>query len=80
MFFLINESVLSYCGYGTTSPNPNLIFIGDEGKSTYARFVGKGTTVDTCYLVYGNNCIENMMLARNEISDHLPVFAELLVS
>ena len=22
MFFLINESVLSYCGYGTTSPNP----------------------------------------------------------
>ena len=22
MFFLINESVLSYCVYGTTSPNP----------------------------------------------------------
>ena len=68
--------------YYQTQPDKNepIRGIGCPLDFVRARLVGKGTTVDTCYLVYGSNDPESMILARSEISDHLPVFAEFIVS
>ena len=55
------------------------IYAGDRGKDTYGRLVGECTTLDTCCLVFGDNAPANMLRARKELSDHLPVFAEFSV-
>ncbi len=52
------------------------LYVGKEGKSTAARLIGECTSLDTCHVVYGDNAPSNMQLARTELSDHLPVFAE----
>jgi endonuclease/exonuclease/phosphatase family metal-dependent hydrolase len=55
------------------------IYVGAHGKGTLGRLIGTCTTLDTCHLVYGDNDPSNMLLAKEEISDHLPVFAEFAV-
>jgi hypothetical protein len=66
-------------GSGFASPYDH-IYVGNEGKETLGRHQGECTTLDVCHLVYGDNDPRNMLRAREELSDHLPVFAEFRIN
>ena len=73
------KSTFKTDGSGFASAYDHLL-IGDIGKTTGLRQRGVSTTLDVCHLIYGDNEPGNMILARRELSDHLPVFAEFTVT